>query len=98
VPSLCGGLERSFAGPRGRPKVPADLQGAEPGELTADLYGQVKAQLARQGTPIPQNNILGRSRSPRAPLATCNEGCSFLEDCRAGCFELVTGRARITQT
>lgn len=43
-----------------------------PGEITADLYGQIKAGLARQGTPIPQNDIwiAALALEHKFPLAT----------------------------
>jgi len=43
-----------------------------PDETTADLYGQIKASLARQGTPIPQNDIwiAALSLEHQFPLAT----------------------------
>jgi tRNA(fMet)-specific endonuclease VapC len=43
-----------------------------PDEVTADLYGKVKAALARKGTPIPQNDIwiAAAALEHNLPLAT----------------------------
>jgi predicted nucleic acid-binding protein len=43
-----------------------------PDESTADQYGRVQAELARSGTPIPQNDawIAALARQHHLPIAT----------------------------
>lgn len=43
-----------------------------PGETTADHYGQIQAELAKSGTPIPQNDawIAALAREHQLPVAT----------------------------
>jgi tRNA(fMet)-specific endonuclease VapC len=54
----------------------------QPDEITADHYGQIQAELAKTGTPIPQNDvwIAALAREHRLPVAT-----------RDGHFTLVPG-------
>jgi len=69
------GVNRSSQPDKQRLALSAFLQGVDvllPGEGTTREYGRIKAELARAGTPIPENDIwiAAQAREHRLSLAT----------------------------
>jgi tRNA(fMet)-specific endonuclease VapC len=52
----------------------------QPNEITAELYGQIKADLSAMGKPIPQNDIwvAAAAKQHNLPLATRDQHFSFV--------------------
>lgn len=68
---------KTLAGVRGFLNYAAILS---PGEVTADFYGRIKADLEKAGTPIPQNDIWIASLAleHQLPVATRDQHFSLI--------------------
>jgi len=71
------GVNHSSQPDRQRQALSLFMQGVDllfPSETTSREYGRIKAELARAGTPIPENDVWIAAQAVKhgLPLATCD--------------------------